>query len=222
MAEYRVVEIFESINGEGRRAGQLAVFVRFAGCNLDCSFCDTQWANRPDAKYVIMTEEEIADVIKRTNVRNVTLTGGEPLIQKDIRILLERLAEESSLSVEIETNGSVSLADYDGMDNRPVMTMDYKLPYSGMEQHMCMENFSHLHQTDVVKFVCGSREDLERAEQVIETYALAERCNVYLSPVFGALEPSDMVTFMKERQMNGVSLQLQLHKFIWDPDKRGV
>lgn len=222
MAQYKVVEIFTSINGEGRLAGQLAVFVRFAGCNLRCSFCDTMWANEPDVQGRWMTEEDIAQEVTRTGVRNVTLTGGEPLLQKDIGILLERLAEGTSLSVEIETNGSMPLAPYQNMKHAPSMTMDYKLPFSGMEDKMYLDNLKELLPKDTVKFVCGSFEDMKRAEAVINDYHLTERCAVYLSPVFGAIEPSDMVEYMKEHHMNGVNLQLQLHKFIWDPQERGV
>ena len=169
-----------------------------------------------------MTEEEIAEAITRTGVRNVTLTGGEPLLQKDIRVLLERLAQEKSLAVEIETNGSMPIAPYQRMQHAPSMTMDYKLPFSGMEGKMCLDNLKELLPKDTVKFVCGSLEDLQKAEKIIDSYHLTEKCAVYLSPVFGAIEPADMVEYMKEHHMNGVNLQLQLHKFIWDPQERGV
>lgn len=222
MAEYKVVELFTSINGEGRRAGQLAVFVRFAGCNLRCSFCDTMWANEQEVPCRVMNEEEIVQEILRTGVRNVTLTGGEPLLQKEIGVLLERLAVEEALCVEIETNGSMPIELYREMKNRPKMTMDYKLPGSGMEQSMCLQNLECLQPEDTVKFVCKSREDLVVARQVIEKYQLTKRCAVYLSPVFGAIEPAEMVEYMKDERMNGVNLQLQLHKFIWNPEERGV
>lgn len=222
MAQYKVVEIFTSINGEGRRAGQLAVFVRFAGCNLRCAYCDTMWANEPDVQTRCMTGDEIVSEIIRTGVRNVTLTGGEPLLQKDIGILLQQLSEQEQLSVEIETNGSVPVADYQKMHNPPSMTMDYKLPFSKMEEKMCIDNLEELLPKDTVKFVCGSLEDMHRARAVIVRYHLTGRCAVYLSPVFGAIEPSDMVEYMKEHCMNGVNLQLQMHKFIWDPQERGV
>ena len=222
MAEYKVAEMFTSINGEGARAGQLAVFVRFKGCNLNCSYCDTQWANRENAGYTLMSAEEIRDRILAEGVCCVTLTGGEPLLQPQIHELLCLLAEEPSLSVEIETNGSVDLEPFMGYPDRPRMTMDYKLPSSGMESFMYLENLSRLETQDVLKFVCGSMEDLERAADIIEEYRLTERCMVYFSPVFGSIDPKDMVEFMKERKLNGVRLQLQMHKFIWDPDKKGV
>ena len=97
MATYSVVEKFVSINGEGTKAGQLAVFVRFAGCNLDCNYCDTQWANKHDVKYDILTEFEIYDYIKSTGVVNVTLTGGEPLLRDNIENLLRILSSDKSL-----------------------------------------------------------------------------------------------------------------------------
>lgn len=219
---YNVAEIFVSINGEGTRAGQLAVFVRFQGCNLCCSYCDTQWANQPDTPCRTMTAAEIVEKIHKTGVRNVTLTGGEPLKQEHIFELLELLAQDKQLHVEIETNGSVPLAPFLEMENRPSMTMDYKLPSSGMEAFMCLDNLPLLQKQDTVKFVSGSRTDLERAKEIIDKYNLTQHCAVYLSPVFGKLEPDTMVDYLKQHRMNGVTLQLQLHKIIWDPNARGV
>ncbi len=217
----RVAERFISINGEGPRAGELAVFVRFQGCNLRCSYCDTRWANDPGCPVSDRSPQEIADEIRRDGIRNVTLTGGEPLLQPDMPALLAQLAEISGLRVEVETNGSVPLAPFCG-PARPVFTMDYKLPGSGCEGAMVPGNFALLTGEDTVKFVCGSMADLERAEAVIQAHGLIGRCHVYLSPVFGAIDPADMVDYMARRKLNDVRLQLQMHKFIWDPDKRGV
>ncbi|MCD8353661.1 MAG: putative 7-carboxy-7-deazaguanine synthase QueE [Clostridiales bacterium] len=217
----KVVEKFISINGEGPRAGELAVFVRFQGCNLRCSYCDTQWANERDCPYEEQSPAEIDRYIRATGVTNVTLTGGEPLLQREMGALLALLLQDSTLRVEIETNGAVDLAPFCG-ENRPVFTMDYKLPSSGWEPAMKVENFPLLEAQDTVKFVCGSRADLERAGAVIAEYDLTRRCHVYLSPVFGAIDPAEMVDYMIANQMNGVRIQLQMHKFIWDPDKRGV
>lgn len=222
MGQFQVVEQFDSINGEGQRAGELAHFVRFAGCNLRCSFCDTMWANGPDAPYKLMSEEEIYRDIKESGIRNVTLTGGEPLLQKNIGRLLRMLNQDGELAVEIETNGSVDIGPFMEYANHLYFTLDYKLPGSGMEGQMLTENYQYLRPQDTVKFVCGSREDLERALDIIKTYSLSEKCKVYLSPVFGRIEPSEMVDFMLAQGLGNVRLQLQLHKFIWDPDKRGV
>lgn len=222
MAKYQVVETFISINGEGCLAGELAAFIRFQGCNLNCSYCDTMWANEENAPSREMTEDEIFAYIRDQGVKNVTLTGGEPLLQKQIEVLLDRLHEDPSLKVEIETNGSVLLKNFRRDDRYPSFTMDYKLPGSGMEAHMCFENMELLQSCDTVKFVVGSIEDLKRAKTVMEQYHLLDRCHVYFSPVFGRIDPSEIVAFMIEHRLNGVRMQLQMHKFIWDPNKRGV
>ena len=224
--KYKVAEKFVSINGEGVKAGQLAVFIRFKGCNLSCDYCDTKWANEPETPYTEMTCGHIAEYIKETGVENVTLTGGEPLLQPDISELIAMLAK--NFFVEIETNGSIALknvlaeADSQNVRERISFTMDYKLKSSGMEAFMDMENFMCLKRQDTVKFVVGSPADLERAEQVIDKYELTDRCHVYISPVFGAIEPSEIVDYMKEHKMNRVNMQLQMHKFIWNPEQRGV
>ena len=218
---FSVAEKFVSINGEGVRAGELAVFIRFAGCNLKCGYCDTKWANAVDAPAEKMESKDILDYILSTGVKNVTLTGGEPLLRQEMGELIDTLMS-AGLRVEIETNGSIHLREFADRVYRPVFTMDYKLPSSGMEEYMCSDNFGCLEKHDTVKFVSGSMEDLERAVEVIESHHLTERCHVYISPVFGKIEPADIVEFMKEKKLDDVRLQLQLHKFIWDPDKKGV
>lgn len=216
-----VVEKFISINGEGAHAGELSAFVRFKGCNLSCSYCDTKWANQSDAVSENITAEELAQWVRRSQIKNVTLTGGEPLLQEDLETLIDLLTEQGN-RVEIETNGSLPLSTLSAKPRRPVFTMDYKLPSSGMESAMRRDNFRLLNEHDTVKFVAGSRADLDKAREIISEYGLTEFCHVYLSPVFGRLEPSDIVSYMIEHSMNGVKLQLQLHKFIWHPRARGV
>lgn len=217
----KVVEKFISINGEGWRAGELSVFIRFWGCNLRCSYCDTMWANEADCPYEDMSPREILEYIRSTGIRNVTLTGGEPLLQSEMPGLLELLLDDGTWNVEIETNGAVSLAPFCGAA-RPVFTMDYKLPSSKCEKRMLPDNFAYLKPDDTVKFVSGSIGDLDRALEIINRYDLTDRCHVYLSPVFGSIDPADMVAYMMEHRMNGVRLQIQMHKVIWDPDQRGV
>lgn len=222
MYTYKIAETFSSINGEGTHAGQLAFFVRFTGCNLNCSYCDTKWANIPDAPYTEMTADEILSAVRKSGIRNVTVTGGEPLIQPNIIPLLKMLCGDGRY-VEIETNGSADVSEVVKMGgDRPVLTMDYKLPSSGMEGFMCTENFALLDARDTVKFVSGSLGDLERALEIIREYGLIGKCAVYLSPVFGRLEPAEIVEFMLAHRLNGVNVQLQMHKFIWDPNTRGV
>lgn len=222
MYTYKIAETFSSINGEGTHAGQLAFFIRFTGCNLNCSYCDTKWANVPDAPFTEMTGDDILSAVRKSGIKNVTVTGGEPLIQPGIVPLLERLCGEGRY-VEIETNGSTDVSEVVKMSgDRPALTMDYKLPSSGMENFMRTENFARLDARDTVKFVSGSRADLERALEVIREYGLIGKCAVYLSPVFGKLEPAEIVEFMLANRLNGVNVQLQMHKFIWDPNARGV
>lgn len=222
MAEYKVAEIFTSINGEGMRAGELAVFVRLQGCNLRCGYCDTMWANEAGAECTVMTEEEIYQKIKETGIRNITLTGGEPLLQPEIGEFIQRITSDTWLRLEIETNGSISLEPFTAYPNPPVFTVDYKLPGSGMESAMNLKNFNRLKPDDTVKFVVSDLKDLIRAKEIIGQYELSKRCHVILSPVFGNIEPKDMVEFMKEQKLNDVRMQIQMHKVIWDPEQRGV
>lgn len=217
-----VVEKFVSINGESRRAGQLAVFVRFRGCNLSCSYCDTSWANTEDCMAEEMSPEEVYLYIKSTGITNVTLTGGEPLLHKDILKLIELIAKDKGLYAEIETNGSIDIAPVKAVENCPSLTMDFKSPSSNMCDKMLMSNYEFLDDRDTVKFVCGSIEDLEKAKEIIDKYDLVNRCAVYISPVFNKINSEEIVEFMKSNKMNGVNIQLQLHKYIWNPDKKGV
>ena len=216
-----VVEKFVSINGEGAHAGELAAFIRFKGCNLGCTYCDTKWANRSGAVYTDYDAGTLAKWVEEAQVYNVTLTGGEPLLQDEIDELIELLTKQGK-RVEIETNGSIPLDRLAETQHRPVFTMDYKLPSSGMETAMRRDNFKLLGRHDTVKFVAGSVDDLERAREIIDDYHLSEHCHVFLSPVFGKLKPADMVDFMIDNGMDNVRLQLQMHKFIWSPAARGV
>ncbi len=217
MTKYPVVEKFVSINGEGFRAGELAVFVRFKGCNLRCSYCDTKWAYDNNAPCEYLDSNDICDFAE--GIVNVTLTGGEPMLQDLTEVCIQLCGRGHR--VEIETNGSVSIAplrDIDGVS----FTMDHKLPASGMEDKMCLENYKYLCRSDTVKFVAGSIADLERAHEIINKYDLTNTCHVYFSPVFGQITAEEIVDFMKERRLNDVRLQLQLHKYIWSPEERGV
>lgn len=215
----KLVEKFTSINGEGKRAGELAVFIRFPGCNLRCTYCDTMWANEGNVKTSKHEISEIIEYIHNSGANNVTITGGEPLLQKDLTPLLEEI-QKSGKVIEIETNGSVELNST--IKNSPFVTftMDYKMPSSGMEDKMCLENLSLLRPQDTLKMVCGSKEDLEKVLEIIPK--INNQVTTYLSPVFGEIEAKDMVDFMMKHKLHNVKLQLQLHKYIWDPDMTGV
>jgi 7-carboxy-7-deazaguanine synthase len=226
--DMKLAESFISINGEGVRAGELALFLRFTGCNLSCSYCDTRWANEAGCRYEEKSVEELVGYVSSSVIKNVTLTGGEPMLQRELPDLVEGLLGLQGTRVEIETNGAVPLdkvarlRSIEGTSGRLSFTMDYKLPSSGCEADMLTDNFRLLGQEDTVKFVSGSRDDLERAADIISEYDLTKRCHVYISPVFGKIDPQVIVDFMKEKKMNDVRLQLQLHKLIWEPDRRGV
>jgi 7-carboxy-7-deazaguanine synthase len=222
MNSYKVVEKFVSINGEGKRAGELACFIRFAGCNLNCSYCDTSWANEPDVSASFMSDDDIVKFVIESGALNVTLTGGEPLLQKNIHRLIEAILQQTRCNVEIETNGAVSCKPYSTYGERVSITMDYKLPGSCMEKFMLVENLEYLRENDSVKFVISDEKDLKRAAEIVRIYRLDERFTVYFSSAFSRIKPADIVSFMMDEKLCRVKLQLQLHKYIWEPDKRGV
>lgn len=219
---FNIAEKFISINGEGVLAGQLAFFIRFCGCNLECSYCDTSWANTMTIPVEVLNEEQIYRYIKETGVKNVTLTGGEPLAQEGIDVLLKKLSSDKSIRVEVETNGSIPVMQFFEIENRPSFTIDYKLPGSGMENRMHLLNFRYADMRDTVKFVVSDENDLRKTRQVIEKFELCGKTNIYISPVFGKIHPERLVDFLRENKLNDVNMQLQLHKIIWDPDKKGV
>lgn len=213
----RVIEKFVSIDGEGPTAGALSVFIRFAGCNLRCAWCDTQYAW--EAKYgEEMSAAEIFDYIKSTGIDHVTLTGGEPLLQPDIISLIARLFD---YQIHIETNGAIPVDLY-RIGGNVHFVIDYKLPDSGMEDRMDLANLNIAKKDDVYKFVIASERDLDRAIGVVRDYNLTNRTQVYFSTVFGTMKPADVVERMKREKLCKIKLQLQLHKYIWDPKKRGV
>ncbi len=295
-----VVERFVSINGEGPRAGRLAAFIRFAGCNLACSWCDTSWANVGNCAHEDCAPDELVEWVAGSGAACVTLTGGEPALQPGLPDLIRALhcsdvwgaGLGAQRVVEVETNGAVDLASLDALRNqlaegrlvgavagdareagRPTglsgqcsaaapgprpedlcqsepgvqpegsrqsglepaacvgdggcgcqvhFTVDCKMPSSGMDAEMLPGNYELLRWGDAVKFVVASREDLECAQRVIERHDLCDRCEVFFSPVFSCIEPSQIVDFMQEQRLSRVRLQLQLHKIIWPGQEKGV
>lgn len=214
----RVIEKFVSINGEGVKSGELSVFIRFEGCNLRCSYCDTTYSFI-NPIYEDLEVLDIVDYILSTKIKNVTLTGGEPLLQKDIYKLLEELSKYD-LEVEIETNGSISIKDFNF--NNVSFTLDYKTPSSKMEKFMNLDNYKYLKRKDTIKFVCGSIDDLKTSKSIMDKYNLYDKCNLIISPIFNSLPLESYVSFMISNNMNNVRFGLQIHKIIWDKDKRGV
>ncbi len=218
----RVVEKFVSIDGEGPMAGELAVFIRFEGCNLRCSWCDTDYSWK-STDCEDLSIDEICEYIKQTGVHHVTLTGGEPLLHQDIDQLLERLSISQDLLIHIETNGSVAISEFKRKYAENIRyIVDYKLPASGMTNNMDIENLESVTSDDVYKFVIASQLDLEKTYEIVREYNLGSRCKVFLSPVMEHINPQEIVEFMKDKRLEGVKLQLQLHKFIWPKECRGV
>ncbi len=215
----RVVEKFVSINGEGLRSGELAVFIRFANCNLRCSYCDTKYSFI-NPIYTEESIDELVKYVKSTGVKNVTLTGGEPLIQNEIKELMIELSNIGN-RIEIETNGSINIAPYLNIPN-VTFTLDYKLKGSGMEMYMDLTNYDLLRKNDVIKFVVSDYDDLEKTKEIIKKYDLINKANCLISPVWGRIEFEEIVNFLKDNKLNDVKMQLQIHKIIWDKDKRGV
>lgn len=219
---YNVIEKFLSINGEGIRQGHLCTFVRFKGCNLRCKYCDSAYSYDPTESAEIMTEQQIVDFCRKMGAHMVMLAGGEPMYQKGIVDLVKRLCSEG-FSVEIETNGSIDISQIAIIShNRPFITLDYKTSASGMEKYNLLSNYQYVTFNDSVKFVVGSVHDLDVMKQIVEQYSLLDRTNVLISPVWGDIQPVEIVEYMKNHKLNGYKMQMQIHKFIWDPDKRSV
>lgn len=212
----KVVEIFNSIEGEGKRAGLPCTFIRLYGCNLSCSYCDSQYACKDD-DFMIMSITEIMGVISQWHTRAVTITGGEPLIHTGIKDLLKALCD-SNYFVNVETNGTIIPPV---RDPHLFYTFDYKCYGSGMSDKMNDELFrEHVSSNDVVKFVVSDIPDLSQALEVCEKYSLHR--NIYVSPVFGKIEPVDIVRYIQDHYLYDWHVQLQMHKYIWNPDARGV
>ena len=216
-----VLEIFHSIDGEGLRTGELATFIRLQGCNLHCKFCDTAYSI--PLKNRNANEMEIKEIVANCKYRNVTITGGEPLIHSETMQLVEELVLAGH-EVNIETNGT-----QDTTTHLPNMfyTVDYKTIYSGHSGDMNPAAFCHLTPNDVVKIVAANREDLEDAyDWFVKFYdhlATVERPWLYISPVFGKITPAELVDWVKEKNLDyKTRVQVQLHKIIWDPNARMV
>ena len=236
-----VAERFVSINGEGPEAGRLAAFIRLAGCNLACAYCDTPWSRAPESATEVLEAAELAAWAAQTGAGCVTLTGGEPLLQPALPALVQmllalplRTQAGQPLRIEVETNGACDLGPLCALRTQAegegwgagtlAFTVDCKLAAAGTEAAAAMltHNYGLLEPQDAVKFVCGSRADLDQARQVIEQFGLARRCTVLLSPVHGRLDAAAIADYLKEHRMADVRLQLQLHKLIWPGVERGV
>lgn len=211
----KINEIFRSISGESINAGYLAIFIRAFFCNLRCSYCDSLYSVE-GSSYTEMSVEEIVKFISQWSTKRVVFTGGEPLLQKDADELIGELSNRGYI-VEVETNGAVPLDKFPS-GNSIIYTMDWKCPSSGMNSKMISRNLELLDEHDVIKFVVGSEEDLDEAAKIISQ----TRAIPFISPVFGKIDPKDIIGYMKDHNMDTARFQLQIHKFVWDPNMKGV
>jgi 7-carboxy-7-deazaguanine synthase len=210
----KINEIFHSIQGESRHAGRPCVFVRLTYCNLRCSWCDTSYAFEEGVDLAVGA---ILSRVAAYGTRYVLITGGEPLVQEGVHDLIGELCD-GGYEVAVETGGSLDLSP---LDRRAMVVMDLKCPGSGMKDKNRFENLDLLKATDEVKFVLADRADYEWARDVIARGRLTDRLGVLLSPAHGVLHPQTLSEWILSDRLP-VRLQLQLHKYIWPPDARGV
>lgn len=217
----KVNEIFFSIQGESGSIGLPTIFVRFTGCNLRCTYCDTKYSYFEGETG---TPEGIMEQVRAYGIKRVCLTGGEPLIQPraEMQLLLDMLAAED-YEVSIETDGSIDVSKF-SLHPHQRFILDMKVPSSGMADKMDFENLRRIiPERDEVKFVMGSREDYEWSKNLIQEYRLnpAAGYQLIFSPIFGEITYQQLVDWILEDKLD-VRFQVQLHKIVWDPNERGV
>ena len=210
----QVCETFYSLLGESTYAGLPAFFIRLTGCNLRCGYCDTAYAYEGGKE---MATAELLEAAASHPAPRVLVTGGEPLLQAETLPLLTSLAD-AGLTVLLETNGSLPIREVDARVRR---ILDVKCPGSGMAQHNHWENLEQLHSRDEVKFVITDQVDFIWAGAIVKRHGLAGRVPLLISPVFGAIPPRDAAAWILESGLP-LRLNLQLHKYIWGPETRGV
>lgn len=219
-----MVEIFETVEGEGLKAGFPTVFVRIYGCNLRCTWCDTTYSYAPAKPEFWMSPEEIVKQVESYAARHVCLTGGEPLMygEKSVALIQTLAAIDKVEDIHIETNGAIALDLFmEQVESAKVRyIMDYKLPDSGEMHEMNTDNLKLLREQDELKFVIGSEQDFAIAKQIMHDHLI--RAQILFSPVWETMPPHRLVDMILKEGLAQVKLSLQLHKVIWDPAKRGV
>lgn len=216
----KINEIYYTFSGEGETAGIPVVIVRMTGCNLRCSYCDSQYSYEEGE---ILTFDEIVKRIDKYNCSRVLLTGGEPLTSPHCLDFVKHLSR--FYTVLLETNGSLSIKEF--LPHVELVCLDIKCPSSGMDKLIHWENFKYLSEYDdqnqyEIKFVIGDRKDYEFAKDIVIKYSdQISRCHYLFSPVWGKIEPKQLAEWMLEDKLD-VNYSLQIHKVIWDKDKRGV
>lgn len=230
---YNLVEHFISLNGESQFSGKRSLFIRFSGCNLRCKYCDTSFSwkfphrmtNEEKKSLLTMTGEEINQVIKDSGVKYVCVTGGEPLATKQQANLIKQLAVDNpDVIFEIETNGSINLYEALGelTINNIKIALDYKSISSGMNSMMYMNNWFMLRRDDVIKFVIGTQLDLDYTIEILKKYR--PTCKIYFSPMAGEgyIDKHKIWERVVEEKDLDITVQLQIHKYFFDPQLQGV
>jgi len=223
MSSLSVIEIFHSIDGEGIRTGMPVTFIRLAGCNLRCSYCDTQYAQEATMGELMTVDE----IVERVKYNAVTITGGEPLLHEHQVIeLIEKLNKDGRY-INIETNGSINIVPFviPVKSGRGFFTVDYKCPCSGMEQDMCESTFAAMDESDVLKFVVSNEDDLSALRRFLMNHTWF-RSTIFVSPCYGKMDLEQLVEEVKLLGLKfpkfDIRFQVQLHKIVWAPEKRGV
>lgn len=228
--KFQVAEIFESINGEGLRAGKAATFVRLSGCPLKCHYCDTSWAQATSVGEAVALETILETVQTLANPL-VTITGGEPLAAQKNLLLIEAIAMMPQVTVEIETSGACDPEGLEALRNRRknlCLTVDYKLSGSGMSHFMQADLYKRLVRGDAVKYVVSDLSEMKEVQAHIATWFEASpEAEIIISPAYGSVEPATLVDWLKAISSDcvyksKVRIQLQLHKYIWHPEAKGV
>ncbi len=207
-----ITEIYYSIQGESSYVGLPSIFVRLAGCNLNCSYCDTSYARQNGYKLELL---ELYARLEKYSCKLVVITGGEPLLQTEVLPFCEGLIK-NGYRVLLETNGSL---DISRLPREVIKVMDLKCPDSGECERISWENLKHLNPDDELKFVICSRRDYEWARGIMKQYNLKH--NILMGAAYGCLEPNTLVEWILKDSLP-VRFQLQIHKYIWPPDTKGV
>ena len=210
----KVCEIFSSIQGESSFAGIPCTFIRLTGCNLRCSYCDTSHAYYEGQEFTV---DEVIREVQRTGINLVEITGGEPLLQNEAHLLIKRLIDEG-YKVLVETNGS---QDIKKIDKKAIVILDIKTPNSGMSKEMDFSNLDYIKSSDEIKFVITNREDYEWSKDIIQKYKLMEKCKLLFSPAFGPLPPENLAKWIIGDKLR-IRFNLQLHKYIFSSEQRGI
>ncbi len=210
-----ITEIFSSIQGESSYVGIPTSFIRLSGCNLSCKWCDALYAHTPGTTLSVL---DIIDKITPFQNKYACITGGEPLTQENVYILIDKLLKQN-YTISIETNGSVNIAK---VPDTVKAVIDLKCPASGMDHLTCWENLDKLRPCDEIKFVICNKSDYQYAKDVIKKYDLSNKGpNVLLSPAHGILNPQELSSWILDDHLS-TRLNIQVHKYIWPAETHGV